>query len=250
MKHLTFILLLVCGLNASAQLKFKESQLGLLYSNDICYRNIKAVDEWTSNSAEYEFREKEQSIGGYSIGLGYLLPFKKHFLLETGILFSKKGFQTQNLYFGSHFGPQGTFTGHNIFVFEYNYLDVPLKFNFQKKISNFKFKIGLGINNHIYLNSKTFDVEYRYENGENVLVQRSETKSFFELTNDVKPYYISIVGQLGVSYTIKKKLDIKLDLIKNQGMTEIKNSDIKTYLKSTCLQLSLYYPLFNNHNNE
>jgi hypothetical protein len=250
MKHLAFILLLVNGLNASAQLKFKESQLCLLYSNDICFRNIKANNEQTRIGAEYEFREKEQSFGGYSIGLGYLLPFKNHFLLESGILFSKKGFQTQNLYFGSQVNPTIGYTGHNNFVFEYNYLDLPLKFNFQKKISNFKFKIGLGINNHIYLNSKTFDVEYRYENGENVLVQRNETKSFFELTNDVKPYYISIVGQLGVSYSIKKKLDIKLDLIKNQGMTEIKNSDIKTYLKSTCIQLSLYYPLFNNQNNE
>jgi hypothetical protein len=88
---------------------------------------------------------------GYSAGLNIIFQVTKKFSLESGILFSKKGwnFTWDNLTFGDMIDPRYGFTYQTQQVgvtkgYEFQSIDIPLKINWTPGKKKFRFLAGVG----------------------------------------------------------------------------------------------------------
>ena len=129
-------------------------RIGANYSPDYCYRTL-TTDENINNQSIKEWRDSiEIPKFGYTTGITLFFPLSHRLSIETGVLFSKKGEKTKQIYMGFINSPGGTIQPMNIaYNYHYHYLDIPLKVNYYilKKPSIF---LSGGISTNLFLQEK------------------------------------------------------------------------------------------------
>ncbi len=117
----------ILPINSSGQTNFQRWQFGLTISPDYAYRSLHADQENEGSSFSINLMDGiEEGKLGFTAGLNAVCNFSELFSLETGLLYSNKGYQIKDIIITDF---DGDVLGHGKVVNSYNYIDIPLKIN-------------------------------------------------------------------------------------------------------------------------
>ena len=237
------LLAAVCCANARAQ-QSNPFSIGIAVSPDFNDRSLSNNDGSLSSGIVVDVRDNNETWKpGYTAGpvISYRVSDKVD--LETGILFSNKGFRhkkTQATY-ASQFDGTG-FNGpipdghpsHWQFMYDHYYIDVPVKatFNFGKK--RLRFTAGAGVAANVFV-KETVRWKYLYEDGSSK--RDSRTSEF-----DYNGLMISPQASIGVNYKLNERFHFKAEPTFRYGITNIINTPVTGRLWNAGLNLSFYFP--------
>ena len=167
MKKLLTLIIVFCSFNAIGQ---PVSSFGIALTPTYSYRFLCSENNDNIKN-KYVYLDDLQIKGlldsvefstfNYSVGLKYNLKFKR-LVFTTGLYFLKTGEVEKRTYPTGHFEgssshPTVVFDGEKDFEFKYSYeyLTIPIKFNYLIVDKNIKVSTGLGINANILINKET-----------------------------------------------------------------------------------------------
>ena len=165
---------------------------------------------------------------GYTTGLSLIYKFNRRFSLETGILYSNKGYKIKDdeLMYSS--------TGQDIpdskiptkmkILYNHYYLDIPFKINYLIVKSNLSYYLTAGASASVFIKgTRTRILEYK--NGEN-------DKKTYLSEYDFLNYNYAVLFGFGMEYDILKRLEIKIEPIFRRSLTPDIDLKVKRYLYS------------------
>ena len=242
---LTFLSITIFLESASAQdstaSSTKKWYIGITASPDLCYRSIfKTAD--ADESTFFKSREKNDGIKfGYTAGFHVGYKFLKCLSLETGVLYSNKGY-TGGLFFGDQIDPRYGFvynTTSNIKKIEfrnnYNYIDVPISVYYQCSKKKVGFIAYLGATLNFYVNGNHTLVTSYKEGG-------TERKNI-DLIGDVNKFNVSPSVGAGIFYSLSKVSSISMIPSFSYGLIEITNDPFSTKLWNAGLNVKYSYAI-------
>lgn len=210
-------------------------RLGITYSPDYCYRIIVPDNSPTSQSITEWRNSNEIPKFGYTTGITLFFPLSHRLLIETGVLFSKKGEKTKQIDVSFINSPGGTIQPmHIAYNYHYHYLDIPLKLNYYilKKPSIF---ISGGISTNLFLQEKTTST-IEHSDGSN-------TNSTQPVNSELN--MINLAGMIGIGFesAFGKRLSFRIEPIFRHSITSIIDAPIKGYSYSLGMNFGLIYKL-------
>lgn len=242
MKQLTIFLLTLTTLSSYGQDKTKETttsdfkriQIGINVSPDICFRTLKNNDGSSSSDFVLTQRNNRETIKvGYTAGLNVCFNFKKFVGLETGIQYSNKGFQTkfQDLIIGQ---PDPSLPNKSKFIYDYHYIDIPLKVNFTVGKKKVRLFTSIGVTTNIFIR----------ETQTSVLVYSDRTDKKTNPTNfDYNKLNISPTISVGMDYKINSRMNLRVEPTFRYGVLKIIDTPVTGYLYNGGLNISYYFGL-------
>jgi len=243
MKRLTFLIATIFSLSVYGQdtLKskptkdFKRVLIGVNFSPDYCYRTLKNNDGSSSSTFVLESRnDREIAKFGYTAGLNVCYNFTNLIGIETGVQYSNKGYQTkmQDLIWGQ---PDPSLPTKAKFIYNDNYIDIPLKVNFTFGKKKFRFCASAGLTTNIFINETSTSVQ-EFSDGD----QKKQTSktSFSYKRIDLSP-----TVSIGVDYKINNKMNLKVEPTFRYGVLKIIDSPVTGYLWNAGLNISYYFGL-------
>jgi len=204
--------------------------IGLTYSPDYCYRNIKTD---TSYQWLAEWRnDLEIPKYGYTTGLNLALNFNKRFALELGILFSNKGEKTKKYdMLGNQ--PDPDLPTNITFIYHLLYLDIPIKVNYFILTQRTKLFILAGLSPSVFLTQKITSIA-EYSDG-SIKTNTSPGASGFSKIN------LTFIAGFGVSYDLTKIITLKIEPTYRRSITPIFDALVKEYLYSMGLNTGFFF---------
>ncbi|MGB3948391.1 MAG: outer membrane beta-barrel protein [Bacteroidia bacterium] len=246
MKKLSTIVVLLFSIALFGQsdtIKSKKLLIGLTASPDICYRTLKNNDGSATSSMVIDSRNSyEIPKLGYSTGFSICYSVSNHVGFETGLQYSNKGekFVNSNLTFGDAIDPRRGFTYTNgsaptkiKLIYNYNYIDVPLRtiFTFGNRKTQFISSIGVTTNIFINYTQKSIII---FENGDKERNTQNQQYTF-------NPINFSPTVSLGVDYRFTEKINLRIEPTFRYGLIKIIDTPVTSYLWSGGLSFSCYY---------
>lgn len=191
MKNLTFLLLLFLPIFIFAQNDFHKWQFGVTFSPDYAYRTLVNAKNITSFD-----------IGklGYTTGINVNYNFSEMLGIEIGVQFSEKGYQTEEI-------PKdlliinGLFSDRIKYIYQYKYIDIPLKANFTFGENKLSYIAVAGIIPNFLIDAKAIYSE-RYGNGPLKKIRDTETPDF-------NKFNVSTVIGAGIEYKISNEISLR-----------------------------------------
>lgn len=190
--------------------------VGPAFSLNQCHRTLINADGERITDALIELNDsREMPKGGFNIGLGILHRFSPLFGLETGILYSNKGYQTVpvNFVFGDSLTPAG---GSFKSIYTFHYLDIPLKANFTFGKGKVRFIAGAGLAANIFLT----EIETRVITDPNGKRERESSAASY-------PYNrlnLSALASAGVACQLSDKVELRVEPNFSHGLLGIIDS--------------------------
>jgi len=213
-------------------------QIGVNFSPDVCFRTLQNND----GSARSEFvikqnNEREIPKFGYTAGANVCFNLSSFFSLETGIQYANKGYQTKylpqdpNLIFPV---PEPNMPDKIKFIYNFHYIDIPLKANFMLGTNRLRFlaSVGLTVNTFISETVKTVSV---YPDRR----ERSTNPSNY----DYNRINLSPTVSFGVDYQINSNMNLRIEPTFRYGILKITDSPVTGYLYNGGLNIGYYYGL-------
>ena len=168
------------------------------------------------------YNENDKFKIGYTAGLNFCYNFNRTIAIETGIYYSNKGYQSiiELNYINQ---PDPISLKKMRSVYNYNYVDVPLKanFTFGKKKLRFTTSTGLVLNR--FLTSKTVIYREFADSKENFKTKETSEKLF-------NPITISATVSAGIDWKLSSKTNLKIEPTFRYGLKGINNDPIVMYL--------------------
>lgn len=118
--------------------------------------------------------------------------------------------------------------------YQYFYIDIPIKVNFNLLTKRAKLYITAGISPNIFIIQKTNSL-LQYDDG--------HTKKETQTAQDFSIINLTVIGGIGFSYDITEHLYIKIEPTYRRSVTSIIDAPIKGYLYSVGLNTGFYYKL-------
>ncbi len=238
MKHLSTLLLTLAALSAFGQETlapaFKRFQFGINISPDACYRTLKNNDGSSTSEIIIRVRDDSETFKlGYTAGLNVCYNINRHFGIETGIQYSNKGYRTKNknLSWGSS-SPDLPIKSK--FIYDYHYIDIPLKLNYTIGHRKVRFIASAGLTANIFIK----------ETQRHVLENEDGKKNRSKITNpyDYEKLNVSPTIGIGIDYRLNNRLNLRLEPTFRYGILAlIKGNPITGYLYSGGLNIGLYF---------
>jgi hypothetical protein len=208
--------------------------IGMNFSSDIGYRNLKNEDGSSMNAYIINYREEtEIPKFGFSIGMNVCYELNKHFALESGMRYSNKGYQTKYIQFPTFQMPQPILQEVK-FVFHYNYMDIPLRLNYTLGDGKIRFLGSFGMTTNVFLSHKQHTVK--------VYSDRTE-REIADVSHDFKRITISPTISTGLEYSLNEAMNFRVELIFMYGMTRIIDASVTAYLYNAGLNIGYYIRL-------
>ncbi len=155
---LTFLLPTILHGQDTPGTKDRKFFIGVNFSPDYCYRNITKNDNSISSDQWTNIKNLEDSIYkptfGYTTGLNFYYQIKKRLSIETGIQYSRKGYQTIPFPTVYDFNYDPAIATNYIY---FTYLDFTLRANFTFLKNKFQIIASAGavFNYLLQVSSKT-----------------------------------------------------------------------------------------------
>lgn len=177
--------------------------------------------------------EQETFRVTYTAGLGALYNINDKWGLETGLYFSDKGFQINDLRITTSAQPDGTGdVGYG--VNHYLYLDIPVKLNRKFPINSKNAFIGsIGLGNHIYLDN--FSELFLVKNGKVTKMGHNSDQS-----SNYTPYYASTLISIGFEHQFNEQFSARIEPIYRKGLSTSIDAPIHNLFNSLGLNFGLW----------
>jgi len=238
MKSLTLFLGIISCLAVSAQMaKSNRILVGFSFSPDYAYRTLKdnGGDDFAGQVID---SRNNAEIGklGYTMGVDVSMSITKKLRVETGIQYSNKSYQTrkQEVYYQQP-PPDPVMPLTARFIYNYQYVDVPLKLKLVvgKKRARFIPAAGLALN--FLLNANTKGV-FEYPDGK---TRKQDQSSTF----DFKKFNISPLISLGAEYRVKSNMYVRMEPTFRYGILKTIDRPVTEYLWNAGLNIGFYFAL-------
>ncbi|MBO9699846.1 MAG: PorT family protein [Sporocytophaga sp.] len=227
----TFCLLLFLFIFNSILSKGQDDKKGLYIgitgSPDYCNLRVSGSDKDFINS----FNDMQSSKMSYSGGIGLLYRINNLIAIESGLLYSNKGFTLK--FITRTIDPDPLYPDGSTIKDRYNfhYLDIPLKVNIYLLKKNVQLFVSGGIAGNILLDVKE-------------VTKIQNRKYVFDNTSYYKSFGVSMLASVGVDLPLSPKTSVRIEPIFRRSLTRAnKDGEVKWYLYNTGLNLGLYYKL-------
>jgi len=218
--------------NESAARKFS---FGLVLSPDFAYRTLKNNGGGTNADLVINSRN-QMEIGklGYTCGLAFSVNVTKRLSFETGLQYSKKGYQTKkrDLVYSP---PDPALPVRARFIYNYKYIDVPFKLDFVLREGRLRFIAGAGFAINFLVNADQKSI-FEYSNGN---IKRTKQSPAF----DFKKFNLSPMISLGLGYRINDHLYLSIEPTFRYGILKITDTPVTEYLWNAGLNTGIHYTL-------
>ena len=227
MKKLFFITLILIASVTYGQSKSTASenaskgfQLGLNASPDYCFRTMPSYFEVPKL--------------GYTFGLNTVYQFKQHFSVETGLHYSNKGCQTSkmDLFF---FEPDPSNPNQAKYIYNYHFIDIPLKANFIFGSRKIKFFTSVGLTTNLFI-KETQTNTYVY-------TDRTETTTISPSLMDIRKVNFTPTLSTGIDWSLHPNVNLRVEPNFQYSSLSFTNSPLTGNLFSAGLKMSVYYRL-------
>lgn len=220
--------------------------IGVTASPDICFRTLQNTDGSSTTDMIIDLRNDNESPKfSYSTGLSFCYNLTRHWGIETGLQYSNKGFKFVNSdptfsdqidpRYGFIYTPQGPTPTKITFIYNFNYLDIPLRTIFTVGNRKVRFISSVGITTNILISAtNTSIVEY-----ENADTDRKTQEQGY----DYKTVNFSPTASVGIDWQLCDKFNLRVEPTFRYGLLKIIDAPITEYLWSGGLNLTCYYAL-------
>lgn len=215
----------------------RDLYIGVSFSPDFCYRYITKNNDQISDSLWKHIETLEDSIYrasfGYTTGVNLYYQFKKRFSLESGIVYSRLGYQTIPMFTVYDFDKDPEIATNFI---RFNYLNLPLRANFTFLKSRMRITASAGVVFSYLL------AVYAKSVPENPTFFFPEQNQ--KLTYPYNKFNIFSTVSVGVKYPFNVRMILRAEPIFRFGFLNIDKESYKfTHLWSLGLNTSLIYRL-------
>ncbi len=226
---------------------YKRFLIGINISPDYCYRTLESTNGSSISNEIIELRDKDEIFKiGYTAGFNFCYNISKKFGIESGVHYSNKGFafKASNLTFGDMIDPRygfvytsnGTVGPKKIkFVYNYHYLDVPIRAIFIFGEKRIHFVASLGVTTNILINATQTSV-FEYEDGD---IKRNTIDQPYEF----KTLNLTPTISVGMDYKISERINFRVEPTFRYGLLRIIDTPVTAYLWSGGLNITGYYAI-------
>lgn len=180
--------------SASNKAAFKNKiEIGILYSGGKGYRTLSTTNQQYESGIKIR-DSVENSIYIYSFGLSLNYSITKKIVLETGLLYAKKGFGEDITFFNM---VNNTIKKAN-YSFNYFYLDVPISIQYHFLIKKIHLYPSLGFSGSFLLEQ------------ENIQEIEGELPNKTQIKNSSSLFNVSVIAGFGAKYPINNKFSVSL----------------------------------------
>jgi opacity protein-like surface antigen len=231
---LTLISLNSYGQDNTATADFKRVQIGVNVSTDIAYRTLQN-NEGSQSMAHRIDSNNDIEIPkiSYTAGANVSFNINKLLSLETGVQYSNKGYQTKMLVipFETLVYDPNTPTIEGKMIYDYHYIDIPIKANFAIGQNKVRFFSSIGLTANILIDATQ----------SSIIVAQNETTKYKQDTNyGYNKLNISPTISVGVDYKINNNMNLRVEPTFRYGILPIIDAPIQGYLYNGGLNVSYY----------
>ena len=211
--------------------------IGLTFSPDYCYRTLTQNDETITDEQWNNAKNIEDSIDipkfSYTTGITFGYQINKRFGIETGILYSNKGYRTVSIATIYDFSKPPENARH---IINYSYLDIPLKANLTFLDKKLQLLLGIGTTLNILIKTTV------------KTIPDSPTDDFPLQTTDIDYEYnkinLSPTANIGLIYNINNRMSLRTEPTFRYSVLNIDDKSYKaTHFWSVGLNIGFYVGL-------
>lgn len=220
MRQLTFYFLTFISFASFGQGKvdLNKFQVGLSVSPDYSFTTIHNY---------YEIPK-----AGLTAGLNAVYHFNKSVGLETGLHYSNKGFQTKMIDL-FYFEPEPTSPNQAKFIYNYDFIDIPLKANFSIGNKKTRFFTSVGVTTNVFLKERQTNI---YVYGD-----RTEKETINPTNNSIRKVNLSPSLSFGIDYTFNDNSHIRIEPTLRCAMFKLEDGGDPGNLISAGLNMSYFF---------
>jgi hypothetical protein len=231
---LTLISLNSYGQDNTATTDFKRVQIGVNVSTDIAYRTLQNNEGSQSMAHRIDsYNDIEIPKISYTAGANVSFNINKLLSLETGVQYSNKGYQTKMLAipFETLVYDPNTPTAEGKMIYDYHYIDIPVKANFTIGQNKVRFFSSIGLTANILIDATQ----------SSIIVAQNETTKYKHDTNyGYNKLNISPTISVGIDYKINNNMNLRIEPTFRYGILSIIDAPIQGYLYNGGLNVSYY----------
>jgi hypothetical protein len=206
--------------STSSENTSKGFQLGLTASPDYCFRTMPNYFEVPKL--------------GYTFGLNTAYQFNQFFSLETGVHYSNKGCQTSIIDL-SFFEPDPSNPNLAQFIYNYHFIDIPLKANFTLGSRKIRFFTSVGLTTNFFIKETQTNV-YVYSD-------RTEINTISPNFTDFRKVNFTPTLSTGIDWSLHPNVNLRVEPNFQYSALTLTNTPSTGNLFSAGLKMSVYYRL-------
>jgi hypothetical protein len=208
-------------------------QVGGIGSLDFCFRTLENKEGAVSlNELIVTRNNGEMPKFGYHAGIGFCINASEHFGMETGIMYSNQGYETKLMNY-LYPVPDPSLPTKGRSIYNYNFLDIPLKANFFIGKGKVRFFGSVGIIANILVAQNETFVK-KYEDG------RTEYEVFKTSDNFEKVVFAGTLSA-GIDVKFNKHLNLRLGPHFGHHLGRFKEAAVSQYLWTAGFGAGFYY---------
>ena len=202
---------------------FKKVQIGLNFSPDFCFRTLKNDDSSISPFITNSRNTRERGKLSFTTGLNVIFNFKKNIGIETGIQYSNKGYQTKLTDF--------TYTKAKL-IYNYYYLDIPLKVNFAFGKKKIRLITSAGLTTNVFIKSTS---EY-----DDVRSDKNRKSTLYDYKRWIN---LSSLVSFGIDWKLNSKNNLRVEPTFRYSIFKIVEAPVGEYLWNAGINISYFFGL-------
>lgn len=220
------------GLHTISTTNHNQLYFGLNISYDLAYRNLSENYFTPSNNGVIKKRNEEEiPKSSFSTGLKLGLWINSNWSIESGILYSGKGYQTKTINLTKNFPDPNSFQKYKL-KFNCHYLDIPFKVNYFFGQNKLRLFTSLGVTINFLLEEK---IEATLHFIDKIYKREGAVIPNGSLFN------ISPTASIGIDYKWNKSLNFRFEQNFQHSVLNYSSNSIKEYLFNVSSNIGIYY---------
>lgn len=212
---------------------YSTFQVGGIGSVDICFRTLENKQRVQSIDDLISTKNNGETVKfGYHAGIGFCINASEHFGMETGIIYTNRGYETKLMDY-IYITPDPALPTKGRSIYNYNFIDIPLKGNFYLGKGKVRFYGSVGLSANILITENETFVK-KYEDG------RTEYE-VFKTSGGFEPVVFSALLEAGIDVKFNKHLNLRVAPNFSHTLGRFADGPISEYLWNTGLSASFYY---------
>jgi hypothetical protein len=209
-------------------------QIGVNFSPDICYRELKNNNGSQSSDKIISNRdEREKASFGFTTGLNACYDINRVLSIEAGIQFSQKGYRIPpyDLFvYPPMFNPPVTAE----IAYRYTYIDIPVRANILLGNRKIRFIGSAGVVANFFIKETSKSIVYYADDSKKV--SKGNSKEF-------ENWNFSPMISAGINYCINQQMNLRIEPTFRYGVMKIIDQPITAYLYNAGLNIGYYVRL-------